>query len=332
MGGGRGGGQSSRTLPTLSGQTAPGQCCPSPPDRRPGKTRAARAGRHRPQPGVRTRCRGGGGGAEFSARKSRRPPSPPSEAVNEIHGASGHGGRSRRRASGDFAPRGSGSVWTERCPDPGAGGATQQRARPEARAAASEPPPPGMFTCSSRGTGVLACSLCPRARRTPKGAGGSPQLRPTGSGRSCTRSRLLLSFFLFSLFWRLRRWRPGCTQAHAVIPTCGIISKMQRVADDEVFSTHPRDPVALSSRKEPRVWARGVSRAAAGTQVGHRRNGDSGHPERAPDAELRPQTPPTGRLPAPTRLTAPSPPRDSAAKRARSPSASNTPHHPDLSP
>lgn len=164
------------------------------------------------------------------------------------------------------------------------------------------------------GTGVLACSLCPRARRTPKGAGGSPQLRPTGSGRSCTRSRLLLSFFLFSLFWRLRRWRPGCTRAHVVIPTRGIISKMQRVADDEVFSTHPRDPVALWSRKEPRVWARGVSRAAAGTQVGHCRNGDSGHPERAPDAELRPQTPPTGRLPAPMWLTPPSPPRDSAAE------------------
>lgn len=89
------------------------------------------------------------GGAEFSARKSRRPPSPPSEAVNKIHSASGRGGRSRRRASGDFAPRGSGSVWTERCPDPGVGGATQQRPRPEARAAASEPPPPGMFTCSS---------------------------------------------------------------------------------------------------------------------------------------------------------------------------------------
>lgn len=48
------------------------------------------------------------------------------------------------------------------------------------------------------------------------------------------------------------------------------------------------------------------------TQVGHRWNGDSGHPERAPDAELRPQTPPTGRPPAPTRLTPPSPPRDSA--------------------
>lgn len=105
----------------------------------------------------------GGWGAEFSARKSRCPPSPPSEAVNEIHGASGRGGRSRRRASGDFAPRGSGSVWTERCPDPGAGGATQQRPRPEARAAASEPPPPGMFTCSS-------WEQCARLLPVPPGA------------------------------------------------------------------------------------------------------------------------------------------------------------------
>lgn len=180
-----------------------------------------------------------------------------------------------------------------------------------------------MFTCSSRGTGVLACSLCPRARRTPKGAGGSPQLRPTGSGRSCTRSRLLLSFFLFSLFWRLRRWRPGCTRAHAVIPTRGIISKMQRVADDEVFSTHPRDPVAAKSRacgrgacpEQPR--GRRSDTAGTGT-LGTPR----GHPTPSYGRKRRPQEGclrPCGSRPPRLLETA-------RPKRARSPSASNTPH------
>lgn len=39
--------------------------------------------------------------------------------MGEIHVTARRGGRSRHRAAEDSAPRGSGSVRTERCPDPG---------------------------------------------------------------------------------------------------------------------------------------------------------------------------------------------------------------------
>lgn len=103
------------------------------------------------------------GGAEFSARKSRRPPSPPSEAVNKIHGAFGRGGRSRRRASGDFAPRGSGSVWTERCPDPGVGAQLSNAPGPRP---GLRPPSPLLPVCSPAPPG----NRCARLLPVPPGA------------------------------------------------------------------------------------------------------------------------------------------------------------------
>lgn len=128
--------------------------------------------------------------------------------------------------------------------------------------------PPSLLlpVCSPAPPGEQVCSPAPCApgRGEPRRALGVTSAQTDWLG-SLLHPFSSFAFFLFSLFWRLRRWRPGCTRAHVVIPTRGIISKMQRVADDEVFSTHPRDPVALSSRKERRVWARGLSRAAAGT-------------------------------------------------------------------